>query len=146
MKWLKELTQSPSRLKMAGILLAVAALALAGAFFVGISDNPPGLLLCLASAVTLVLAFVHHWRRPKRFLLLAAGGLVGFFLFAVLHNLFYAIGEAGAGVTGVAPLMEVLHVASFLIAIFLCPAAALVGVAGGLVTLILSRRNANETA
>ena len=63
----------------------------------------------------------------------------------VLHNLFYALGELAADVPMVPWVMEALHVVCFLLAIPVCPALAVVGLVGIVVTLIrnrLSRRSA----
>ena len=53
-------------------------------------------LLTYAATAALVLAFVYHWRRARKFLILAATSVAGFFLFAVLENLSYALGQMTA--------------------------------------------------
>lgn len=109
---------------------------LIAAFIVGISGNLPGLALCYVAAISIILAFVHFWRRVKYFLILVGASAVGFFVFALSHNVFYGLGIMASDIIVLHHLLEVLHVASFLIAIFVCPAGFLVGVVGSAVTVI----------
>jgi hypothetical protein len=125
------------------VVVAVGCLALAAALIVGISDNPPGLALMYGAVVCLLVAVVWRWRRPKSFFLLCALSAVGFIVFAVLHNLFYALGEATTAAWIHLP-MEVLHVASFLVAVVLCPCGVLVGLVGWLVALVRSWEGSNS--
>lgn len=109
------------------LLLVACAVLAAGAGALGISDNPPGGTLAYLSAIALVLAFVHPWRTTRRFLLLTGASVLAFVACAVLSNLLEAAGVGGGEIF-------------FYVAIFLCPAALLVGVVGSVVTLIASRR------
>ena len=93
---------------------------------VGVSDNLAGLSLALLSATALVLAFVHPWRAPKRYLLLIGASMLMFVASTVLSNVF-GDGSAAGGVF-------------FFIAIWLCPAGLLVGVIGTVTTFVASRR------
>lgn len=101
---------------------------LIAAFIVGISNNLPGLALCYAAAISVILAFTHTWRKVKYFLILLGTSAVGFGVFVILHNVFYGLGEMAGDVIVLSWLLEFLHVAFFLIAIFVCPAGFLVGV------------------
>lgn len=76
----------------------------------------------------------------KKFLILTGASAVGFFVFSVLHNLFYAFGILTEHIIVLKYLMEFLHVASFLIAIFVCPIAFLVGVVGSIVMFIKNKK------
>ena len=127
MKQLIENLKPLARSKAFYALLAVAGLFFAVALYVGVSDNPPGIAVFYGSMCALVVAFVHKWQKPKSFLILMVSSVVGFAVFAVLHNVFYAVGIKGAAIPGVSGLMEFLHVGSFLIALMLCPAGAVVG-------------------
>jgi hypothetical protein len=115
-------------------LIGCAVTLLAAALVVGISDNPPGLLLALGSSICVVLALTAGWRHPRRHLYIFLGSLLAFALTAVLHNVF----EAAASVAG-APWLkaagEAIGVAFFLVAIFLCPAGMVVGAAGGIASM-----------
>jgi hypothetical protein len=108
------------------ILVACAAVLLGAALVVGISDNPPGLLLAFLSSIAAVLAFALTLRTKRHFELLLLLSLLFFVAAAVLHNVF----EAAASVAGSAwfkTVGEAVGVAFFLAAIFLCP-AGIVGV------------------
>jgi hypothetical protein len=110
--------------------LAAGSLALGAGLIVGIGDNPPGLVLCYIAATAFLLAFAHNWRKVKSFLLLLGASLVGLPLFAILHNLFYALGVLASGLAVVGPVLVVLEIASFVVAIFFWPPGILVGALG----------------
>jgi hypothetical protein len=122
------------------ILLAIAGATAIAATLVGISDNPPGILLALAAAVALVLAFVHPWRTLTEFRRLLLASVLGFVLFVVLHNVFEALAGMVEDIAVLHGLLEGLGGAAFLIATLVCPAAFLVSVAALVIALILSRR------
>jgi len=126
------------RLGLRSALVAIGCVALAGALIVGISDNPPGIALVYGGIVCLVLAAVCRWQRPKSFFLLFVFSALGFVVFAVLHNVFYAIGES-VSASWLKAVMEGLHVGAFLIALLLCPAGVLVGLVGWIAALIRGR-------
>lgn len=112
------------------VFIALCCILLAVAFFVGISGNPLGLFLCYLATAALILAFVHRWRKLKSFLILLGVSLIGFPLFVILHNLFYALAEMTIDIIVLNYSFEFLQVASFLIAIFACPAGFLVSAVG----------------
>jgi hypothetical protein len=123
-------------------LVAIACVALAGGLIVGVNDNLPGIALLFGGLICLVLAVVYRWRRPKSFLLLFALSALGFVVFAILHNVFYAIGES-VDIAWVQALMEALSVGAFLIAILLCPAGILVGLVGWIAVLNRTRKESD---
>ena len=127
------------------MLVVIGCVALAGGLIVGISDNPPGIALVYGGLICLVLAVVCRWRRPKSFLLLFAFSAAGFIVFAILHNVFYGIGEY-TDMSWLKSLMEALHVAAFLIALLVCPAGIVVGLVGWIAVLIRSRRESDLPA
>jgi uncharacterized membrane protein YdcZ (DUF606 family) len=120
------------------IFLGCAVVMLANAVLVGIADNPPGLLLAFASSILVVLALTIGWRHPRRHFYLFVGSALAFAVTAILHNVF----EAAASVAG-APWLkaagEVIGVAFFFIAIFLCPAGMVVGAVGGIASMLRRR-------
>jgi hypothetical protein len=122
------------------IFLAIGGAAAIAAALVGISDNPPGILLALAAAVAIVLAFVHPWRTPRQFGRLLLASVLGFLLFAVLHNVFEALAGWAEHIAVLHVLLEGLGVAAFLLATLVCPAAFLVSVVALVVVLIRNRR------
>ncbi len=122
------------------VLLLVCALSANAAGALGVSDNPPGILLALAAVIALVLAFVHPWRTSKRFRYLSYAAGLGFIVFAVLHNLFEALAASAASTTLLRGSLEALAVVAFLVAILLCPPCLLVGAVGAVVMAIRRRR------
>ena len=90
-------------------------------------------LLLLVAACSLILAFFHSWRKLWKFLILLGASAIGFPLCAYLHNYCYAFGIMTADIIVLHYLFELLHVAFFLIAIFVCPAFFLVGAVGSAV-------------
>lgn len=85
------------------------------------------------------MALAHHWREPRRSFLLLGLSFLGFVIFAVLHNVFYAIGES-CSVSWVTSLMEALHAGSFLVAVLSCPPGILVGLIGYFVAGFRTRK------
>lgn len=75
----------------------------------------------------------------KKFLLLTGTSATGFFVFVFLHNAFSALGTITGHIPIVNYLIEALQVASFIIAIFICPIGFLVGVIGSTVLFIKQR-------
>ena len=111
-------------------LLVISGLSMIGADGVGISDNPPGILLAYLSAAALVLAFVHPWRSSKPYRRLIIVSAAGLLIFAVLHNVFDALAGGAENPGLLHSLLEGASVASFLIALLVCPPAFLIGIAG----------------
>jgi len=124
-----------SRKVTVGLVMLCCVLLLA-AFIVGISDNPPGLALCYLATVSLILAFVNAWRKVKYFLILLGSSVIGFAVFAVLHNVFYALAEISSDIVVLNRSLEFLHAVFFLVAIFVCPAGLLIGTIGGMLTVV----------
>ena len=131
--------------KVTLVLVTICCVSLIVAFFIGISDNLPGLLLCYIAVTALILAFVHTWRQVKRFLILLGASLIGFPLFVLLHNLFYGLGQVAADVIVLGTLLEFLHAVFFLVAIMVCPAGVLIGAVGSVVTYCKGRQVSDET-
>jgi hypothetical protein len=128
------------------ILLSAAAAALVlAALLVGVSDNPPGLALVALAAVTLLVAAVHPWRAPRRFVLLFVASGIGLVVLVVLHNLLDGVAGLLAEGNVLRTLVEGVGVLAFLLAIFVLPAAAVVGAGGALVMLIRERWSAYRT-
>ncbi len=131
--------------KVTLVLVTICCVSLIVAFFIGISDNLPGLLLCYIAVTALILAFVHTWRQVKRFLVLLGASLIGFPLFVLLHNLFYGLGQVAADVIVLGTLLEFLHAVFFLVAIMVCPPGVLIGAVGSVVTYCKGRQVSDET-
>ena len=131
--------------KVTLVLVTLCCVSLIVAFFIGISDNLPGLVLCYVAVTALILAFVHTWRQVKRFLILLGASLIGFPLFVILHNLFYGLGQVAADIIVLGSLLEFLHAVFFLVAIMVCPPGVLIGAVGSVVTYCKGRQVSDET-
>lgn len=133
-----DLTGSKRNWKITLALLSVCAVLLAVVFGSKVGSESGDLslteaLLTYAAMAALVLVFVYHWRRARKFLILAAASVAGFFLFVVLENLSYALGQMAADASFGRHLGEFFHGFFFCIAVLVCPAGVFVGVGGGLV-------------
>lgn len=111
-------------------LLAASVALSAASAVVGISDNPPGIALAFLAAGAFVVAFIHPWRAVRPFALFLGITLVSFVVLVVVHN----FGEAFATHARTpqflrAPLNGV-SVVAFLLAVLVCPPAAVVSFLG----------------
>jgi len=68
-----------------------------------------------------------------KFLILTGASAAGFFVSAVLHNVFCGLGIEISHIVVLSQSMEVLHVVFFCLAIIVCPIGFLVGVVGSIV-------------
>lgn len=68
----------------------------------------------------------------RKFLLLAGASAVGFLVFNILHNLFYALEIVTKKFFLLSSLFSFLHGAFFIIAILACPLGFLIGVVGAI--------------
>jgi len=123
------------------VFLAIAAVLAAAAGIVGISDNPPGILMLYAGAFALVLAFVHPWRTSRQFRYLLYASVLGLVVFAVVHNVFEVVAGRMGGPGFVVAVLQGIQVAAFLIAILICPPAIIIGVVGEVVMDIRNRHH-----
>lgn len=119
--------------KITFVFLAIFCTLVIAAFIIGISSNPPGILLCYVAMAALILAFVHNWRKVWKFLILLGTSVIGFLVFVFLHNFFYALAKLTSDTIILNHLFELLHAGCFLIAVMLCPAAFLVSAVGSAV-------------
>ncbi|MEN8120780.1 MAG: hypothetical protein ABFS35_10555 [Bacteroidota bacterium] len=140
MKILEKLFGNVKSRKISLIFIATGILLMIVALIFGISDNPPGIILAFISICAITLAFVHHWTKLKKFLVLLIGSVLGFPVFAVLHNLFYGLAIMAKDIIVVKQILEILDVSSFLIAIFLCPVGIIVGAIGSIVLAIKNKK------
>lgn len=66
MNTLSESPQQDSSRKMTFLLLAIGSVSIVIAFIIGISDNPPGILLLLIGFFTLLLAFLRRLGESRK--------------------------------------------------------------------------------
>ena len=127
-------TKGSRRIKLLWMVICCGSLI--AAFIVGINGNLLDQTLCYIAAISIILAFIHSWRRVKYFFILLGASLVGFFVFVVLHNVFYGLGQIAADINILGQLLDFLHAVFFVIAVLVCPAGASIGVVGSMVTAI----------
>jgi len=135
-----EALSTPRRRKTTVAFLVIAGILAAAAGIVGISDNPPGILLAFGAAAALVLAFVHPWRTSRQFRYFFYISFVGFALLVVVHNVFEVVAGRMGGPGFVVAVLQGIQVAAFLIAVLICPPALVIGAVGAVVMWIRSRR------
>lgn len=122
------------------ILIVVATFSAAGAVLVGIDDNPLGIALAMIAGTALVVAFVHHWRSPKRFLALCA---ISLGLVVISAGIIIAIDISVMGgqvPESVAQSVESAGNALALVVSFLAVPSVFVGLVGALVAWLAGRR------
>ncbi len=102
-----------------------------------------GLGLLYGGVTALILAAAHRWRRPGPFVALLVAGAIGFPVFSILHNGLWAMARLAEWAPLLRWPLEALQVASFMIALFVCPPAVVVGALGAVATLIAGRRRAS---
>jgi hypothetical protein len=78
--------------------------------------------------------------RLKKYLILTGASAAGFFVFALLHNIFYGLEQVTSHITILSYLMKAFEVVFFLIAIFACPIGFLVGVIGTIIMFNKKRK------
>ena len=79
----------------------------------------------------------------RTFVILTGSSILGFFIAVLLHNAFYGLGTITSHITVLSHLMESLHVIFFCLALFVCPAGAIVGIVGSIV-LATRKRGLSE--
>ena len=94
----------------------------------------------LAGIGILILGICKSSGKLSKFLILTGSSMLGFFIFVLLHNAFYGLGIMTSHITVVSRFMDALHVIFFCLALFLCPAGAITGIAGSIVIVIKQRR------
>ena len=76
----------------------------------------------------------------KKFLMLTGASAAGFFVFVLLHNIFYGLEQITSHITILSYLMKAFEVVFFLVAIFACPIGFLIGVIGAIVMFNKKRK------
>jgi len=134
-----EALSTPRNRRMTVVLLAIAAVLAAAAGVVGISDNPPGILLAYGAAAALILAFVHPWRTSRQFRYFFYAVFVGIAVLVVVHNVFEVVAGRMGGPGFVVAVLQGIQVAAFLVAVLICPPALVIGAVGAVVMAIRNR-------
>lgn len=84
-------------------------------------------------SILLIYFAIKEKIKEKKFLILTGICAAGFFVFTVLHNLFYALAELSSNIFLLPSIFEFLHVAFFLIGVIGCPVGFLIGIIGSFI-------------
>ena len=105
-------------------------------YFTIVPEGIRGMLFFIAAVLAFVFFLLGGYliylsfkarKSLKRYMLVTGIGAAGFFLFSILHNVFYALGILFKDIIILKYLMEALHVTFFITSIIVCPIAFLVG-------------------
>jgi hypothetical protein len=100
-----------------------------------------GIILVILGSVLIGLTLVQKVEgKLKKFLMLTGASAAGFFVFALLHNIFYGLEQITGHITILSYLIKAFEVIFFLIAIFACPIGFLIGVIGTIVMFSKKRK------
>ncbi len=72
----------------------------------------------------------------RKSLILTGASATSFFIFIFLHNVFYALGMAVKDIAVLNYLVEIFHIAFFLITVFVCPMGFLIGAISSMVLFV----------
>ena len=98
-------------------------------------------ILLLFSSVLIGLTLVQKVEgKLKKFLMLTGASAAGFFVFVLLHNIFYGLEQITSHIAILSYLMKAFEVIFFLIAIFACPIGFVIGVIGTIVMFNKKRK------
>ena len=100
-----------------------------------------GVILVILGSVLIGLTLVQKVEgKLKKFLTLTGASAAGFFVFALLHNIFYALAQVTGHIAILSYLMKAFEVIFFLTAIFACPIGFLIGVIGTIIIFNKKRK------
>ena len=100
-----------------------------------------GIILVILGSALIGLTLVQKVEgKLKKFLILTGASAAGFFVFALLHNIFYGLEQVTGHITILSYLIKAFEVIFFLIAIFACPIGFLIGVIGTIVMFSKKRK------
>jgi len=129
------------------LLVAVFVLAISIIFipaFIGLSGTFMiiyGVILVMLGSVLIGLTLVQKVEgKLKKFLILTGASAAGFFIFVLLHNIFYALEQITSHIAILSYLMKAFEVIFFLIAIFACPIGFIIGAIGTIVMFNKKRK------
>jgi len=130
------------------LLVAVFILAVSIIFIPAFRGILSGTFMIISSAILLTFSSVligltlvqKVEGKLKKFLILTGASAAGFFVFVLLHNIFYALEQITNHITILSYLMKAFEVIFFLIAIFACPIGFVIGVIGTIVMFNKKRK------
>jgi hypothetical protein len=110
-----------------------------GSFILTVPDNPPGLISLYGGVCFLFLAFVHVWRKPAPFLILAG---VCFVLMMMIFGGLMIADSISPKVPGLhsTEAENIIGAALFVTILFFCIPGTAIGVIGGIVTSVIRKK------
>ena len=118
-----------------GIMFIPGAGELVGAYFMLVL----GIALVLGIVLFYLAARLIKSKKLKIYLMMTGAGAAGILIFAVFHNVFYALGVVSGGIAVLKTLFSILDIIFFVISVIVCPVAVLIGVVGSVVSLIRNK-------
>ncbi len=120
------------------LLVAVFVIAVSIIFIPAFRGILSGTFMIISSATLVILSSVligltlvqKVEGKLKKFLILTGVSATGFFVFSLLHNIFYAFAQITGHIAILSYLMKAFEVIFFLTAIFACPIGFVIGVVG----------------
>ncbi len=101
----------------------------------------PFIIFCLLGIVLIFLTLKQKVGGAlKRFLIITGSSATGFFVSVFLHNIFYGLSIITSQISILNFLMEILDIAFFIIAIFVCPLGFVIGLIGTIVVFIKKKK------
>jgi hypothetical protein len=106
-----------------------------------------GVILVILGSILIGLTLVQKVEgKLKKLLILTGASAAGFFVFVLLHNIFYALEQISSHIAILSYLMKAFEVIFFLIAIFACPIGFLIGVIGTIIMFKKKRKMLKKDA
>ncbi len=97
----------------------------------------PFIVFSLLGILLVFLVFKQNIQgKLRKYLLLTGISAISFFIFVFLHNVFYGLEVISSNIILLKNLMEILHVAFFIIALLICPLMFLIGSIGSIIIFI----------
>ena len=121
------------------LLIALAIIAITIGLIIGISDNPPGIIILYAGTILLMVSFIHIWKKIWPRWPRGPGPIVPDPVFVVLHNIFFGIAELNSDARLLSEVFSFFDAMSFIIALIICPSGIVVGL-GGVLILFIKRK------
>lgn len=116
--------------KLSLIFLSVFVIFTILASIIGISDNPPGIILLYIGTASLILSFTHHWRSSRKYLIFLGVTIATFVISAILHNVLDGVADQYISIALIKSIVGGLGVVFFLLAVIICPPALVISIIG----------------
>ncbi len=112
------------------IFLSIGIVLLIVTFIIGFQEKIISFSILVAAVISLMLVYIHTWKKVSRFQLLLVFSIIGLFFFIMLYNLFAGMAEVSTNLNVVQIVLESLSLISFYVSIIICPAGIIIGFIG----------------